>query len=234
VWAQDQRTGLPALDHDVERTVTHIAAKQGTLKDMMDQVERWLLTKALQAHRGNKTKAAAALGMSRENLHKKLAKLDLRPPPREIENAVVRPPKVKGKGTYKAVRRQVERWLVAEALRDHGGNRTKAAAALDLRRETLHKKLLALGLRGVPLHIDKKRFRIDLQRVPREIEPRVRLIARKKGTLKAMMRQVESLLLAEALRDHGDNKRKAAAALGIARDFMYKKLAKLGMHAADN
>jgi Nif-specific regulatory protein len=58
----------------IEGTITRIAPKQGTLREMMEQVERWLIAEAMREHGGNKTKAAAALGMSRENLHKKLQK----------------------------------------------------------------------------------------------------------------------------------------------------------------
>jgi Nif-specific regulatory protein len=41
---------------------------------MMEQVERWLITEALRDHGGNKTKTAVTLGITREGLHKKLAK----------------------------------------------------------------------------------------------------------------------------------------------------------------
>jgi Nif-specific regulatory protein len=41
---------------------------------MMEEVERWLLTEALRDHGGNKTKTAETLGITREGLHKKLAK----------------------------------------------------------------------------------------------------------------------------------------------------------------
>jgi Nif-specific regulatory protein len=61
----------------VEGVVTRIAPKQGTLKDMMDEIERHLLTEALRQHGGNKTKTAETLGITREGLHKKLAKFGL-------------------------------------------------------------------------------------------------------------------------------------------------------------
>jgi Nif-specific regulatory protein len=48
--------------------------KAGTLKDQMEEVERWLLTEALREHGGNKTKTAESLGITREGLHKKLSK----------------------------------------------------------------------------------------------------------------------------------------------------------------
>jgi Nif-specific regulatory protein len=41
---------------------------------------------------------------------------------------------------------QVERWLLIEALREHGNNKTAAARALGITREGLHKKLRAYGL----------------------------------------------------------------------------------------
>jgi len=58
----------------VEGTLARIAPKKGTLKQMMEQVERWLLAEALRDHDGNKTKTAQTLGITREGLHKKLAK----------------------------------------------------------------------------------------------------------------------------------------------------------------
>jgi Nif-specific regulatory protein len=68
-------TDLAPRLRKVEGTVTRIAPKQGTLKEMMDQVERWLITEALREHGNNKTKTAVTLGITREGLHKKLAKL---------------------------------------------------------------------------------------------------------------------------------------------------------------
>ena len=67
-------TDLSPRLRKIEGTVTRIAPQKGTLKEMMEQVERWLLTEALRDHGGNKTKTAAALGITREGLHKKLAK----------------------------------------------------------------------------------------------------------------------------------------------------------------
>jgi transcriptional regulator with GAF, ATPase, and Fis domain len=69
-----ETTDLSPRLRKVEGTVSRIAPKQGTLKEMMDQVERWLLTEALRDHGGNKTKTAVTLGITREGLHKKLAK----------------------------------------------------------------------------------------------------------------------------------------------------------------
>jgi Nif-specific regulatory protein len=61
----------------IEGTLARIAPKKGTLKDMMDQVERWLLAEALREHGGNKTKTAETLGITREGLHKKLSKFGM-------------------------------------------------------------------------------------------------------------------------------------------------------------
>jgi transcriptional regulator with GAF, ATPase, and Fis domain len=58
----------------VEGLVGRVAPKKGTLKDMMEEVERWLLQEALRDHQGNKTKTAETLGITREGLHKKLSK----------------------------------------------------------------------------------------------------------------------------------------------------------------
>jgi len=61
----------------IEGTLARIAPKKGTLKDMVDQVERWLLAEALREHGGNKTRTADALGITREGLHKKLSKFGM-------------------------------------------------------------------------------------------------------------------------------------------------------------
>jgi Nif-specific regulatory protein len=58
----------------VEGLLGRVAPKKGTLKDMMEEIERWLLAEALREHGGNKTKTAETLGITREGLHKKLAK----------------------------------------------------------------------------------------------------------------------------------------------------------------
>jgi transcriptional regulator with GAF, ATPase, and Fis domain len=67
-------TDLSPRLRKIEGTITRIAPKQGTLKEMMEQVERWLITEALRDHGNNKTKTAMTLGITREGLHKKLAK----------------------------------------------------------------------------------------------------------------------------------------------------------------
>ncbi|MEN8162270.1 MAG: sigma 54-interacting transcriptional regulator, partial [Myxococcota bacterium] len=61
----------------VEGTLARIAPKKGTLKQMIEQVERWLLAEALRDHDGNKTRTAATLGITREGLHKKLSKFGM-------------------------------------------------------------------------------------------------------------------------------------------------------------
>ena len=45
---------------------------KGTLKEMMDAVERYIILEALRDHGNNKTNAARTLGITREGLHKKL------------------------------------------------------------------------------------------------------------------------------------------------------------------
>ena len=49
----------------------------GTLREMMDRVERRILLRTLASHGNNKTAAAKALGITREGLHKKLKSLGL-------------------------------------------------------------------------------------------------------------------------------------------------------------
>ena len=70
-------TDLSPRLRKIEGTVTRVAPQKGTLKEMMDQVERWLITEALRDHGGNKTKTAATLGITREGLHKKLSKFGM-------------------------------------------------------------------------------------------------------------------------------------------------------------
>ena len=61
----------------VEGLVERIKPTKGTLKEMMDQVERWLLVEALREHDNNKTATAKTLGITREGLHKKLRSFGL-------------------------------------------------------------------------------------------------------------------------------------------------------------
>jgi Nif-specific regulatory protein len=56
----------------IEGVIDKVKPNKGTLKEMMDQLERWLLIEALREHENNKTAAARALGITREGLHKKL------------------------------------------------------------------------------------------------------------------------------------------------------------------
>jgi transcriptional regulator with GAF, ATPase, and Fis domain len=56
----------------VEGLIMRAGAARGTLKDMMDAVEKFFLIEALREHNNNKTNAAKSLGITREGLHKKL------------------------------------------------------------------------------------------------------------------------------------------------------------------
>ncbi|MBL0196563.1 MAG: sigma 54-interacting transcriptional regulator [Myxococcales bacterium] len=61
----------------VEGMLDRVKPTKGTLKEMMDQVERWLLIEALREHGNNKTACAKSLGITREGLHKKLRSFGL-------------------------------------------------------------------------------------------------------------------------------------------------------------
>ncbi len=61
----------------VEGVVTQAGVTRGTLKEMVEQVEKFFLIEALREHGNNKTSAAKALGITREGLHKKLRQLKL-------------------------------------------------------------------------------------------------------------------------------------------------------------
>ncbi len=60
-----------------EGVIDRIAPKKGPLKDMLEEVERYLILQCLKEHDGNKTRAAEALGITREGLHKKLSRFGL-------------------------------------------------------------------------------------------------------------------------------------------------------------
>ena len=61
----------PRIRH-VDGLVDKAQPKKGTLREMMDQVERFVLIESLREHGNNKTAAAKTLGITREGLHKKL------------------------------------------------------------------------------------------------------------------------------------------------------------------
>jgi transcriptional regulator with GAF, ATPase, and Fis domain len=61
----------------VEGTLVRVKPEKGTLKEMMDQIERFLLIESLREHQNNKTAAAKVLGITREGLHKKLRQFGL-------------------------------------------------------------------------------------------------------------------------------------------------------------
>ena len=56
----------------VGNVIERMHPTKGTLREMMDQVERWILLDALKDHGGNKSATAKTLGITREGLHKKL------------------------------------------------------------------------------------------------------------------------------------------------------------------
>jgi len=61
----------------IEATVGDAGARQGTLKEKVEQVEKFFVLQALREHGNNKTNAAKALGITREGLHKKLRQLGI-------------------------------------------------------------------------------------------------------------------------------------------------------------
>ncbi|MBX7191744.1 MAG: sigma 54-interacting transcriptional regulator [Sandaracinaceae bacterium] len=56
----------------VENILDRVHPTKGTLREMMDQVEKWILVESLKEHGGNKSQTAKTLGITREGLHKKL------------------------------------------------------------------------------------------------------------------------------------------------------------------
>lgn len=65
-------TDLSPRIRNIEGVLDKIRPPRGTLKDMMEHIEKWLLIEALREHGGNKSATAKALGITREGLHKKL------------------------------------------------------------------------------------------------------------------------------------------------------------------
>ncbi len=59
----------------IECVLLSAGAAKGSLKELVDQVERHILIEALREHGHNKTAAAKTLGINREGLHKKLKQL---------------------------------------------------------------------------------------------------------------------------------------------------------------
>jgi Nif-specific regulatory protein len=55
-----------------ESVIGKVHPRKGTLKEMVDQVEKWILIEALREHDNNKSQTARTLGITREGLHKKL------------------------------------------------------------------------------------------------------------------------------------------------------------------
>jgi len=68
---------LSSRVRQVEGVVTQAGAGKGTLKEMVEQVEKYFVLEALREHGNNKTSAAKALGITREGLHKKLKQLKI-------------------------------------------------------------------------------------------------------------------------------------------------------------
>ena len=68
---------LSAKIRKVEEVLDNAGVKRGTLREMMDAVERHILLETLEQHGQNKTSAARALGITREGLHKKLRQLGI-------------------------------------------------------------------------------------------------------------------------------------------------------------
>jgi len=61
----------------LQGVVEKAGTTKGTLKEMVEQVEKYFVLEALREHGNNKTSAAKALGITREGLHKKLKQLKI-------------------------------------------------------------------------------------------------------------------------------------------------------------
>ncbi len=61
----------------LEGVISQAGTVKGTLKEMVEQVEKFLILESLREHGNNKTSAAKTLGITREGLHKKLRQLGI-------------------------------------------------------------------------------------------------------------------------------------------------------------
>ena len=71
------RVRLAAADADEERELSLVSRLDGSLRERMDRLEAQVLREALLRHRGNKTRAARELGLSRVGLRAKLTRYGL-------------------------------------------------------------------------------------------------------------------------------------------------------------
>ncbi|MFO0661921.1 MAG: sigma 54-interacting transcriptional regulator [Polyangiaceae bacterium] len=62
----------------IEGVIQRAGATQGTLKEMLEQCERYFVSEALRLNGDSRTNAAKALGMSREGFQKKLRALNIK------------------------------------------------------------------------------------------------------------------------------------------------------------
>jgi transcriptional regulator with GAF, ATPase, and Fis domain len=68
---------LSARIRELEGVAGRIQASSGTLKERVEQVEKWIVLEALREHGNNKSATAKTLGITREGLHKKLKALGI-------------------------------------------------------------------------------------------------------------------------------------------------------------
>lgn len=77
ILLEDLSPHISGIDLNSSDVVFEALSVQGTLKEMMDHLERALLSRALDEHDQNKSQTARTLGITREGLHKKLNRLGL-------------------------------------------------------------------------------------------------------------------------------------------------------------
>ena len=78
ILEEDLSVEISGIDSRQKDIMLETLNVQGTLKEMMEYLERLLLKRALEENDGNKTRTAKALGITREGLHKKISRFSIK------------------------------------------------------------------------------------------------------------------------------------------------------------
>lgn len=149
-----KRTRMPALSGwEVAEPVLADLLGRATCAEVEAIADRWVLGRVLGEHRGNVTRAAAQLGVSRRQLRTRWAKVRELPATRSglVGEAVEpAPPSLRELlergASYGEIRAAVRRWLIEGTLARLGGNVTRAADVLGISRAALRRRRRRIGV----------------------------------------------------------------------------------------